>query len=105
MVDQLLMGPVCIVFFFSGMGLLEGKTVNNMKNEIKNKFLDVYLVDWCIWPPSQFINFYYVPVRYQVLYINFLTFLYDAFLSYVKHKDHVDIIEQHGISKVAEKQK
>lgn len=46
-------------------------------------------MDWVIWPPTQFINFYFVPVKYQVVYVNLITVLYDIFLSYVKHRDHI----------------
>lgn len=44
-------------------------------------------MDWCVWVPTQFINFYFVPVKYQVFYINAVTMLYNIFLSYIKHRD------------------
>lgn len=56
-------------------------------------------MDWMVWPPTQFINFYYVPVKYQVVYINAVTMLYNVFLSYIKHRElalehqHPDIPE------------
>ncbi|XP_044754931.1 mpv17-like protein 2 [Coccinella septempunctata] len=89
MTDQLLMGPACIMIFFTGLGLLEGKSLSNINDEIKSKFLIVYKMDWVVWPPTQFLNFYFVPVKYQVIYINFVTVLYDIFLSYVKHNNKI----------------
>lgn len=44
-------------------------------------------MDWSVWPPTQFINFYFLPVRYQVLYINAVTMFYNVFLSYIKHRE------------------
>ncbi|XP_030749893.1 mpv17-like protein 2 [Sitophilus oryzae] len=85
--DQFLMGPLCICTFFYTMGALERKPVQQMNDEITSKFLDVYLIDWCVWVPTQFINFYFVPVKYQVFYINAVTMFYNVFLSYIKHKD------------------
>ena len=35
--------------------------------EFKNKFPTIYLFDWLIWPPSQGINFLYVPSQYRFL--------------------------------------
>ncbi|XP_077286733.1 mpv17-like protein 2 [Arctopsyche grandis] len=84
-VDQLIASPFCIILFFSGMGIMEGNTVKECGDELNEKFMTVYVADWCVWPPSQFINFYFIPGNYRVIYVNALTMLYNIFLSYVKH--------------------
>lgn len=58
--------------------------------EFKAKFPTIYLFDWVIWPPSQAINFALVPAKYRVLYVNFVTVLWDVFLSHMKHKPDDD---------------
>ncbi|KAB0795196.1 hypothetical protein PPYR_08279 [Photinus pyralis] len=85
--DQIVMSPVCIAVFIYGVSALEGKSLRSGTDELKEKFVDIYAFDWCIWPPTQFINFYYLPVKYQVLYINGVTMIYNVFLSYIKHKN------------------
>ncbi|XP_018335606.1 mpv17-like protein 2 [Agrilus planipennis] len=87
--DQIIMSPVCIVEFFYCLGYLELKSTKECTKELKDKFIEVYTMDWCVWPPTQFINFLYVPVKYQVLYINGVTTLYNVFLSYIKHREMV----------------
>ncbi|KAE8752168.1 hypothetical protein FOCC_FOCC000961 [Frankliniella occidentalis] len=84
LLDQLMASPACMYIFFIGMGLLERRGYESGWQEMKKKFLFCYTVDWIVWPPNQFINFYYVPAKYRVIYINSLTMLYDVFLSYVK---------------------
>ena len=45
--------------------------------------------DWCIWPPTQYVNFVYVPAKYRVSYVNAITVVWDIFLSYMKHFDEL----------------
>lgn len=107
--DQLIMSPVCIVAFFYSAGLLDGQSTNECTEELKSKFLTVYRVsgerdnlnfftwdvnrfihlqtDWTVWPITQFVNFYYLHPKYRVIYVNFVTMLYNVFLSYIKHDE------------------
>lgn len=109
--DQLIFSPICIFVFFYGAGLVEGHPVRDSTNELKQKFWTVYKVgdynwfmilwqrnsfvsplfllqtDWTVWPAAQFINFYFLPPHYRVLYVNVVTTLYNVFLSHIKHKD------------------
>lgn len=50
-------------------------------------FLLLLQMDWCVWPPTQMINFFFVPNHYQVVYVNTVTMLYNVFLSYIKHTE------------------
>lgn len=42
--DQVVISPFCIVSFFYGMGIMEGKPLDHMSEEIAHKFVEVYLV-------------------------------------------------------------
>lgn len=42
--DQIIMSPLCIFILFYGMGLMESKTLPECTKELKEKFVDVYLV-------------------------------------------------------------
>jgi protein Mpv17 len=106
--DQILAAPFFAFGFFYGMGFLEGHRVEESTAEFKSKFLTVYAVrsvfffyslgnsfivfqfDWLFWPPSQYVNFHYVPATYRVLYVNGATVVWDVFLSYMKH--HVSTV-------------
>lgn len=85
--DQIIAGPFFCSAFFFGMGLLEGRGMSGAVAEVKDKFLTVYLIDWCLWPPAQFINFRYLPVEYRVIYVACITLCWNVFLSYFKHMD------------------
>ncbi|RZF44263.1 hypothetical protein LSTR_LSTR006813 [Laodelphax striatellus] len=82
--DQSIVSPVCIFLFFVGLGVAEQGSVAKGFEEFKKKFITVYSIDWCFWPPTQYINFAYVPSKFRVMYVNVMTCFYDVFLSYAK---------------------
>lgn len=43
--------------------------------------LQTYVADCVVWPPLQLINFTFVPLRLQVLYINACNLAWNTFLS------------------------
>ncbi|EZA59178.1 hypothetical protein DMN91_008177 [Ooceraea biroi] len=90
LLDQSIASPVCLTIFFIGLGVMESRKIEEMWKELKLKFCDTWKVDCCFWPPTQCINFLFVPLHYRVLYINLLTTVYDIFLSYIKYDAHFE---------------
>lgn len=88
--DQLIASPTCLIIFFGGLGLMERDKIEVAFKEIKVKLIDAWKVDCCFWPPAQCVNFLFVPLQYRVLYTNFMTMVYDIFLSYIKYDAHYD---------------
>lgn len=99
--DQFIMSPVCIIAFFYTAGWLNRKDNSQCTEEFQSKFKRVYITDWMVWPATQFLNFYYLPPKYRVIYVNFVTMLYNVFLSHIKHED----IDHSGVASLAEKSK
>ncbi|XP_066600901.1 mpv17-like protein 2 isoform X2 [Prorops nasuta] len=83
--DQSIASPFTLGIFFIGLGTLENRHANEINEEVKMKFVETWKVDCCFWPPTQLVNFIFIPKQYRVLYINFMTMIYDIFLSYMKY--------------------
>lgn len=87
LVDQVIASPTLILGFFIGMNTLEGKQFKQCIEEIKEKFLVLYMVDCAFWPPVQTINFYFLPPQLRVVYVSCAVLVWDVFLAYYKHMD------------------
>lgn len=88
-IDQIIGSPLSLAAFFMTLSLLEGKSMMRDFGDIKEKAVKLYIAEWVIWPPAQFINFYFLPTRFRVLYDNTISFGYDIYSSYVTHLKEV----------------
>jgi len=84
--DQIIFSPVCIAACLVVAARLENKSSERLLAETVQLGSRLYLAEWVIWPPAQFVNFYYLPTRYRVLYDNVVSLVYDVYTSHVKHQ-------------------
>lgn len=84
--DGIIFGPVDLFVFFTYMGFASGKNVSQVKEEVKRDFLPALVVEGGIWPIVQVVNFRFVPVRYQLLYVNLFCLLDSCFLSWLEQQ-------------------
>lgn len=85
-VDQLIVAPILISHFIYTANFLSGKNMKEIHQIFRDKFPEIYLVDWIVCPFAQYINFRYMPLNYRVLYVNFISLFYSTFLCYIKNK-------------------
>ncbi|KAL3747475.1 protein sym-1 [Eucalyptus grandis] len=84
--DGIIFGPFDLFVFFSYMGFAAGKNVAQVKEDVKRDFLPALILEGGVWPLVQIANFRYVPVRYQLLYVNMFCLLDSAFLSWLEQQ-------------------
>ncbi|XVE98164.1 hypothetical protein REPUB_Repub03eG0082300 [Reevesia pubescens] len=84
--DGLIFGPFDLFVFFTYMGFSTGKSVAQVKEDVKRDFLPALILEGGVWPIVQVANFRYVPVRYQLLYVNIFCLLDSAFLSWIEQQ-------------------
>ncbi|KAK3004377.1 hypothetical protein RJ639_020016 [Escallonia herrerae] len=85
-VDGIIFGPLDLLVFFTYMGFASGKRADQVKEDVKRDFLPALILEGGIWPIVQVANFRFVPVRYQLLYVNFFCLLDSCFLSWIEQQ-------------------
>ena len=85
--DQVLFSPVMWLVFFATLASLEKSDREGFKDNIKRKAVKLYVGEWIVWPPAQFVNFYFVPNRFRVLYDNTISLGFDVYTSNVTHSE------------------
>lgn len=86
--DGIIFGPLDLLVFFSYMGLVAGKSVPQIKEDVKRDFLPALVMEGGIWPLVQIVNFRYIPVRYQLLYVNSFCLADSCFLSWLEQQQN-----------------
>lgn len=54
--------------------------------QTKKVYFVTYLTDCLVWPPLQLINFTFIPLRFQFLYVNIANIAWNSFLSLMANK-------------------
>ncbi|XP_055330108.1 mpv17-like protein 2 [Paramacrobiotus metropolitanus] len=83
--DLFVAGPGFAWLFFWGVGVLEKRSLKEIWSEFKVKFPYVFAFDCLLWPPAQAVNFYYLPPRYRMVYVEAVILFWNIVMSYIKH--------------------
>jgi hypothetical protein len=57
-------------------------SVKKAWDNVKNKFVQIYIADCAVWPLAQMANFAFIPAHLQPIYVNFVNIGWNTFLSY-----------------------
>lgn len=85
--DQALFAPSFLVVFVTAASTLQGLSLQDIKKNLDDNYVDIVLTNWKIWPATQMLNFYLVPVQHRILVVNIVALFWN---SYLASKTNVD---------------
>jgi len=86
--DQVILSPIMWIVYIGVLTLIERAPMKKFKLRLYNAATCMYVAEWCVWPPAQVFNFYYLPTHYRVLYVNTISLAFDWYSSYLLHDQH-----------------
>jgi protein Mpv17 len=87
--DQLLFAPILLTGFYPVNQIVVDRDINSFGKGVKawrEKIWETLLNNWKIWPIASSINFWLMPVQYQVLFANFVGLFWNMILSFIASK-------------------
>ena len=105
LIDQVFFSPINISLFVGTMAVLEGDSLKQLYEDMKDKGLILLKTEWMVWPPAMALNFYIVPPRFRVLFDNTVSLGFDYYYSYVmfskdKKSDNPDEEDKTNIKQI-----
>lgn len=91
--DQLGFSPVFVSVFLTTLGGVQTRNLNDSINRVKRDYKDVLIANYKLWPWVQLVNFYFVPLQYQVLLVQCVALFWNTYLSWKTQRGN-QLIEQ-----------
>ncbi|KAF9929329.1 hypothetical protein FBU30_001690 [Linnemannia zychae] len=79
--DQILFAPVGLVMLFSGLTVLEGGGVQQIKDKLHNTFIPTLKANYLVWPMVQLVNFSVMPLQLRLPFVSMVGIAWNAYLS------------------------
>jgi len=85
--DQLLMAPAGLIVFMGSMGVMEGRSREQIQQKYTDIFMPALIANWKVWPLAQLINFRYMPLLYRVPFQSTCSVFWTLYLSILNAKE------------------
>ena len=86
MVDQVCFAPVTLSSFLIVLNTMEGKNLEEVTQQWKDKFIPTYATGACVWPVLKAVNYKIVPLKFRSIYIAICNFFWIIFLAHQRSR-------------------
>uniref|UniRef100_A0A8B9BNA3 Mitochondrial inner membrane protein Mpv17 n=1 Tax=Anser brachyrhynchus TaxID=132585 RepID=A0A8B9BNA3_9AVES len=80
--DQGGFAPCFLGCFLAITGAVNGLSVEENWSKIQQDYVDALLTNYCIWPPVQIANFYFVPLSHRLAVVQCVAIVWNCYLSW-----------------------
>ncbi|KAH8235507.1 hypothetical protein KR032_001718, partial [Drosophila birchii] len=84
--DQVLFAPAFTLAMSCLVPLINGESTEQVKSRIQGSYFTILGRNYMLWPLAQVINFSYVPLSYQVLYVQVIALFWNSYVSMMLNK-------------------
>ncbi|XP_013166936.1 PREDICTED: protein Mpv17 [Papilio xuthus] len=88
-VDQAVFAPSFLLFILVTLGVMQGKPLELIEKDIQTNYLDILKTNYYVWPFIQIVNFYYIPLQYQVLIVQTVALFWNTYLAWKTNRDEL----------------
>lgn len=86
LLDQGIQAPIFTVVIFAYLDFLEGKNLQETKDQIKRDYIPCITTNWWVWVPATAVNYAFIPSDLRVLFVNVVFLGWCVFLSLLVNK-------------------
>lgn len=86
LLDQTIWAPSFLAMFFCLVSAMNGKGIEEVKDKLRNDYVNAMKVNYMIWPAVQIVNFKFVPMQHRVIVVNIVALFWNTYLAYTSHK-------------------
>ncbi|KAI8601291.1 putative integral membrane protein, Mpv17/PMP22 family [Dissophora ornata] len=78
--DQTLFAPAGLALLFTGLTVLEGGGVQEIKDKLNNNYLTTLKANYAVWPIVQLVNFSLMPLQLRLPFVSVVGIAWNAYL-------------------------
>lgn len=96
--DQAILTPVAVAFFYGSMSVLEGKPEEAL-SRIKAAYVPTIIRNWGVYIPTQLINFSIIPPHLRFFTVSVVSLFWNTYLSASNAQVHKDVVMEVELEK------
>ncbi|KAH8288719.1 hypothetical protein KR054_008359, partial [Drosophila jambulina] len=86
LVDQVIFAPPYAFVMSCLVPLVNGESVEEIRRRLRESYFTLLGISCLFWPLAQFINFIYIPIDYQAIYVQAVALLWNCYVSVTLNK-------------------